>query len=302
MIPESYEYDVALSFAGEDRDYVERVADWLSKNDVSVFYDNYEQVEMWGKDLYQHLHEVYSTKAEYCVIFVSEAYSRKIWTTHERRSAQERALRENKEYILPARFDDTELPGLPSTTAYIDLRNLNPQNFTDMIIRKLRPRQGKKTETKQKSFRMPQIQHREFNPYDEAERFISTLRLELQRRSEALRDSGASISIFEKGERTCFRIVSGGRALFSLDVWIGALTGDTGLSFYAIEGEIRASSGSINAWADVVWDKDREVVALDMHDLSLFSQLSGGEERMLIEEFIEKIWDRIVDVVEGEHT
>ena len=47
-----YEYDVVLSFAGEDRDYVEAVANQLLYDKIKVFYDNFETVGNWGKDLY----------------------------------------------------------------------------------------------------------------------------------------------------------------------------------------------------------------------------------------------------------
>lgn len=39
-------YEVVLSFAGEDREYVERVADILRTNDVSLFYDNFEEATL----------------------------------------------------------------------------------------------------------------------------------------------------------------------------------------------------------------------------------------------------------------
>ena len=46
-----YKYDIALSFAGEDREYVEKVATLLKENGVKVFYDKFEQVDLWGKDV-----------------------------------------------------------------------------------------------------------------------------------------------------------------------------------------------------------------------------------------------------------
>lgn len=49
------EYDVALSFAGEDRDYAGQVAEQLVELGVTVFYDRFEQVNLWGKDLAEHL-------------------------------------------------------------------------------------------------------------------------------------------------------------------------------------------------------------------------------------------------------
>src|SRR5688572_21464405 len=108
-----YDYDVALSFAGEDRKYVQRVADILVNLSVRVFYDEYEKSDLWGKDLVGHLDDVYRNKARYCLMFISKHYAKKLWTTHERKSASARAFRARSEYILPGRFDDTDIPGLP---------------------------------------------------------------------------------------------------------------------------------------------------------------------------------------------
>jgi hypothetical protein len=132
-----FEYDVCFSFAGEDRAYVEQVAKELRGAGVKVFYDLYEKTSLWGKDLYVHLDEVYRHKARYCVMFISEYYARKLWTNHERKSAQARAFSENREYILPARFDDTEVPGLPPTVGYISLGDLPPDYLADLVKRKL---------------------------------------------------------------------------------------------------------------------------------------------------------------------
>lgn len=134
---ESKEYDVALSFAGEDRAYVEMVADSLRNRSVRVFYDTYEAVGLWGKNLYDHLIDVYMRRAQYTVIFVSKHYRDKVWPNHERRAAQARALEEAGEYILPARFDDTELVGLLPTIAYLDLRKHSPEEVSVFICEKL---------------------------------------------------------------------------------------------------------------------------------------------------------------------
>lgn len=127
--------DVCLSFAGEDRQYVERVAEALRGLGVKVFYDKYEQASLWGKDLYQHLDEVYRKRAAFCVVFISQAYSQKLWTKHELRSAQARAFKQNREYILPVRLDDTELPGVLPTIGYIS--DKSPQELAQLIIQKL---------------------------------------------------------------------------------------------------------------------------------------------------------------------
>lgn len=136
-----FEYDVCLSFAGADRSYVHKTADFLQRDGVRVFYDEYEEAELWGKDLYAHLHEIYSRAARYCVIFISTSYAKKLWTNHERRSAQERAFRERQEYILPARFDNTAIPGLAKTVSYISLRNRTPKALAALISQKIGGRQ-----------------------------------------------------------------------------------------------------------------------------------------------------------------
>jgi hypothetical protein len=133
-------YDVTLSFAGEDRQHAEALADLLRVAGVKVFYDRYEQAELWGKNLYEHLHSVYSEQATFCVIFVSEHYAKKLWTSHERKAAQERAFKERGgEYILPIRLDETRLPGLADTIGHLSI-NDGIDQIAAMLIKKLRAR------------------------------------------------------------------------------------------------------------------------------------------------------------------
>jgi hypothetical protein len=138
VVAKTYAYDVALSFAGEDREYVEKVASILRDKHIRVFYDRYEQATLWGKNLYDHLKDVYETKSRFTVMFISEYYVQKMWTSLERQSAQSRAFREFQDYILPARFDDTEVPGLLSTVGYIDLRGTSPNDLANLIEAKVK--------------------------------------------------------------------------------------------------------------------------------------------------------------------
>ncbi len=134
-----FDYDVALSFAGEDREYVDMVAKILNELGIKVFYDKYEETDLWGKDLFVHLDNVYQYSAKYCVIFISKYYKEKLWTNHERASAQARAFNQREEYILPARFDDTEIPGIGNTVGYIDLRTNSPEEFAKLVAKKINP-------------------------------------------------------------------------------------------------------------------------------------------------------------------
>ena len=139
MDSDTYSFDIALSFAGEDRQYVEEVAKVLRSMGFRVFYDKYETVSLWGKNLYTHLSEVYLQLARYVVVFISKHYKEKLWTNHERESAQARAFMEKREYILPARFDDTQIPGVLPTVGYIDLTGYSPRQFAELVKQKIGP-------------------------------------------------------------------------------------------------------------------------------------------------------------------
>ncbi|HEV2373284.1 MAG TPA: TIR domain-containing protein [Streptosporangiaceae bacterium] len=131
-------YDVALSFADEDREYVEAVAESLQARAVKVFYDRHEEAELWGKNLIDYFDHVYQRAATFCVIFISEAYARKDWTDLERKYSLEAAFGQSREYILPARFDDTNIPGIPKKSVrYQDLRTTSPARLADLICQKI---------------------------------------------------------------------------------------------------------------------------------------------------------------------
>jgi TIR domain len=123
--------------AGEQRDLVRYIAEHLIQAGFRVFYDEFEKADLWGKNLYDHLFEIYNSRALYCMIFISEAYSRKVWTNHERTAAQAAAFAVNREYILPVRVDDTKIPGLPDTIGYIDARHVSLDEIVRLAQEKL---------------------------------------------------------------------------------------------------------------------------------------------------------------------
>ena len=132
-----WRWDVALSFAGAQRDYVEQVAQALKARGLSCFYDADEQIELWGRYLAEELPAIYGEQAAAVVVFISAEYAARDWTRHERRAALGRAVRERREYVLPARFDDTSLPGLLSDMVTVNLRTRTPEQFAAMIAAKL---------------------------------------------------------------------------------------------------------------------------------------------------------------------
>jgi hypothetical protein len=132
------DFDVAISYAGEDREVAEPIAAALERERISVFYDRYMEPELWGKELHRHLTDVYRRRVKFCVMVISTSYARKHWPTVEREAAVARAVQGNLDYILPLRVDDTVVPGLPTTIVYIDLRSRTRDYVHEMIVKRVR--------------------------------------------------------------------------------------------------------------------------------------------------------------------
>jgi hypothetical protein len=130
-------FDVAISFAGSERELAEKLAEKLRAAGIIVFYDNFYPEHLWGKNLTAFFDEIYRKRAKFCMILVSKEYKDRQWTNHELRSAQAKALElKGQEYILPVKIDDTELEGLPPNVGYVSI-SLGVEKIADMLIKKL---------------------------------------------------------------------------------------------------------------------------------------------------------------------
>jgi TIR domain len=132
-----YEYDLAVSYAGEDRAFVEDVVRRVQASGARVFFDQDQLARMWGENLVDFLQSIYARKARYAILFISRDYIVKKWTGHERQAAQDRALQQASPYVLPVKLDSSELPGLHSTIAYIDARQVGVERLAELVAEKL---------------------------------------------------------------------------------------------------------------------------------------------------------------------
>jgi hypothetical protein len=102
-------WDVALSFAGAQRDHVGQVAAALKVQGACRLYDPDEQVRMWGTHLAEELPRIYTH--EVVVVFVSADYAAGDWTRLERHAAFSRAVAATRACVLPARSTTASYPG-----------------------------------------------------------------------------------------------------------------------------------------------------------------------------------------------
>lgn len=135
----SESYDVALSFAGEDRAFAAYLADAVQP-EYSVFYDEFEKAKLWGADLSDALPARY-VSSRYCVILLSDDYLAKVWTTLERQALVFEFLRRRgRDYLLPVRVRGciSNIPGVSGLVGYLRAEsNSDWPTVRDALLAKL---------------------------------------------------------------------------------------------------------------------------------------------------------------------
>lgn len=76
-------YDVALSFAGEDRAFAEKLQNHLEEFELAVFYDKAEESRIMANDVEAILGPIYASDSRFVVPILGEKYGIKRWTLFE---------------------------------------------------------------------------------------------------------------------------------------------------------------------------------------------------------------------------
>ncbi|ETI60374.1 TIR domain-containing protein [Marinomonas profundimaris] len=139
----THKYDLAISFAGEDRAIAKEIANQIKKMGYSVFYDEFEKAHLLGKNLIEEFLDIYMNQSSYFVPLISLSYKDKVWTKHEFRAALSRSLEQEGEYILPFRLDNTQLPGLNPHIGYLSITDTPINEFIEILSSKLAQGIGK---------------------------------------------------------------------------------------------------------------------------------------------------------------
>ncbi|HEX5120592.1 MAG TPA: toll/interleukin-1 receptor domain-containing protein [Pseudonocardiaceae bacterium] len=94
------EYDVALSFAAEDREFAEFLVAELRELGYAVFYDRSEQHEMLAGSMEDYLGPIYASGSRYVVVLLGPAYGARRWTMFEASSYRDRI---DTGHVIPVR-------------------------------------------------------------------------------------------------------------------------------------------------------------------------------------------------------
>ncbi|MFY2853728.1 TIR domain-containing protein [Achromobacter xylosoxidans] len=115
------EFDIAISFAGENRELAKHLAEQLVALDIQVFYDENFEANYLGKTWSKEFTRIFGTDSRYVICILDKNYQNKIWPSFEREVFSPRVP---KGEIIPIYLDETPIPGLTKDVVGI--------KFTDM--------------------------------------------------------------------------------------------------------------------------------------------------------------------------
>jgi len=112
----SREWDVAISFAGENRELAKKIAEDLEFLDVHVFFDEFYESNYLGKAWSDSFKSIFANESDLVVVLLDGNHQRKIWPTFERDCFTPRIADGE---VIPVFLDDTVFVGIPKDIAAI---------------------------------------------------------------------------------------------------------------------------------------------------------------------------------------
>jgi hypothetical protein len=128
-------FDVALSFPGEIRSYVEQVAAALEHlvGPDRYFYDNNYVAQLARPSLDVFLQAIYRDRSKLIVVFLGTDYQRKEWCGIEFRAIREVLNQRKPERIMFIRMDDALVEGVLPLDGYVDARRFTAKQIAGFI-------------------------------------------------------------------------------------------------------------------------------------------------------------------------
>lgn len=306
MAEADHEYDVAVSFSGKQRHYVERVVRSCQERGVKVFYDEDETVRLWGTNVIPQLRRVYGgVAARYVVPFLSRDYLDGQYPMDEFWAAMRADVERGGGYILPVLMDDEKVPPeiLDPAVIYIRASGKRPEQLAEMIAEKVGAARRRRQQPRDVSqvvedavrVRLPRITPTSYSAQATLDAALNRVgELFKQKVGELenfgfhcnvrLSDTAVKVLVEERGKPVCELVLRDGGG-----VWSGQLI----LSF----AWPRVHGDSANGFVSAKWDSHAGQAKLALNDLSL---LGGKSSEVLLtnEELFVVLWEKIVSFIE----
>lgn len=130
------DFDIAFSYASEQIEIVNEFKQKLTSLGLNVFLDTEHPELFVFNNVPEVLKSVYDDENTAMLIFLSNDYIKKNFTKFEGHIALDRLLEGKKISII--RIDDSELPWLPSSHHFFDIRKNNINYICNAILSALK--------------------------------------------------------------------------------------------------------------------------------------------------------------------
>lgn len=291
-------FDIAVSFASEQRPYVEKTVTAARQLDLEVFYDRDVSNDWWGKNFIIEQRKVYGESTHFVVPFISSEYLLRPFPMDEFSAAMLKAVKQRHPYILPVLVGDVVVPAeiLHPFVGFLRAEEYTPEELAAQM--KLKVQEAKQAGHPAKDLAvvvnnildLPKVAPATFSKYRELTATLDYLGEKFEAVGHRLESIGFVSTVHRGPDRVHLAFERGGRTEYALRVSVGGQgMGQDKLTFS--QGEI---TNGMAAWAEPVYDIPAEQAKLRLVDFSLLGR-SGGEENTLTkEEFFTRLWARIV--------
>lgn len=125
-----YEFDVAISFAGENREVARVISDELQSLDCSVFFDELYEANYLGGAWRKQFEDIFKNRSRVVICILDRNHADKIWPTFERECFSPRVA---DEAVIPVFLDDTKFPGISQDIIGIVFKRDDSKSLANQI-------------------------------------------------------------------------------------------------------------------------------------------------------------------------
>ncbi len=137
---DTHRFQVAVSFPGEKRRYVEDVVRelqrWIGRD--ACFYDKDYEAHLGRPNMFDLFLKIYSKRSSLVVAFIDNTYQDKQWCGLELRAIDKLVLAKEYSRVMYVRIGKGDVDGILPTDGYLDARNKEPQEVAYHIEERVR--------------------------------------------------------------------------------------------------------------------------------------------------------------------
>lgn len=296
------EYDLAFSFAGEHRQYVEKVKHECERLGLKVFYDRDKNNDWWGKNFISEQRQIYGQKTRHFVPFISPEYFDKPIPSDEFESAVFTSLEKGSDYILPVVIGRAKIPAgkLPPQIHYLKTENYTPATLAQEFSKKLgrhayTPRSIDKIISEAASLRSPRLTPVTFSKYKEKRAILKYLSEQFTNNLPKLEECNLIGTVQTDESSVRIRIEDRGKTVCGLNIFSADGMGEATIGFNTDHQSF--SSNSFQGLITPLFDTERGRPALEIQDFGISQSENDGVQTK--EDLFQYFWGIIIKDIEA---